>query len=94
MRVAAVVVIATSVKGPLDVFQAVDKVCIQNDFPKRSIESFNLVVLIWLCGLDVIGGDLELLSPIFERVGNELRSIVAEDATGFASVPKGRLQHY
>jgi hypothetical protein len=42
--------------------------------------------LIGFSRLDVVDVDLELLCPIFERVGDEFRSIVATDAIGLASI--------
>ncbi len=92
VRAAAMVVIAPSGKSLLDIFQAAEKVAIEDVFPNCPFESFDVAILIWLAGLDVIDVDLELLGPAFERVGIEHRSIGVADAAGFDSIPKDVLQ--
>ena len=72
-----VVLPAPAVGQALGLSHRGEQFSVEEFIPEPAVEGFSKAVLPWRAWLDVSGGCAAVLAPSSERVGNELRPVVA-----------------
>ncbi len=63
-----------------------EEVTVQDLFAVGSVEPFDVSILVRLAGLDIADLDVVVITPVDEDLASKLRSIIATDGSGKASV--------